>query len=393
MSSPGKNDRRKVRSERGGRPFYALALTVIKLQLSGMSKSSDAIVDRFITAQNRLVLQAADLSLETIASMVEKGSIDISPQYQRRERWDNDKQSALIESFLLNVPVPPIYLAEDDFGTYSVIDGKQRITAIHKFMRNNLTLSKLQSFTEIIGGKYQDLPRPLQSSLEVRPYLRVVTLLRQSDSDLKYEVFTRLNIGGEPLNPQEIRNVAFRGELNDLIYRLAEHRFLKQQLKVKDNRSSAYRNMVDVEFVLRFFALSDKWESFSGDYRDSMDNFMIRHRATSTTERNQFEQRFMRSIDFCERIWGRNAFKRPGENGWRDQMLAGMYDAQMVAVALADGTILERAVNAKDLVQERTRNIFFTDPYFDSAVRVGTNNSNKVRYRIRKILEILQRVG
>jgi hypothetical protein len=91
--------------------------------------------DRFIEAQRSLVLQAADFSLETIAQMVDSEAIDISPSYQRRERWKRDKQSALIESFLLNIPVPPVYLAEEEFGRYSIIDGKQRLTAIRDFMR------------------------------------------------------------------------------------------------------------------------------------------------------------------------------------------------------------------------------------------------------------------
>ncbi len=79
------------------------------------------VVDRFVEAQDSLVLQASDLSLETIASMVESGAIDVAPGYQRRARWDAQKQGSLIESFLLNVPVPPVYLAEEDYGTYSAL--------------------------------------------------------------------------------------------------------------------------------------------------------------------------------------------------------------------------------------------------------------------------------
>lgn len=185
-------------------------------------KNDDGVVQRFERAQDRLVLQAADLSLETIAAMVDQEAIDVQPGYQRRERWSHAAQSALIESFLLNIPVPPVYLAEDDFGTYSVIDGKQRITAVSAFMRDRLTLIELQKFSELEGKKFSGLPRALQNALQVRPYIRAVTLLKQSDPELKYEVFTRLNTGGEPLLPQEIRNVLYRGPLNDLVFKLAE---------------------------------------------------------------------------------------------------------------------------------------------------------------------------
>jgi hypothetical protein len=95
---------------------------------------------------DRLVLQAADLSLETISNMVDRKAIDIAPSFQRRERWSPMKQSALIESFLLNVPVPPVYLMEDDYGTYSVIDGKQRIMAINAFISGKLHLSACDRF-------------------------------------------------------------------------------------------------------------------------------------------------------------------------------------------------------------------------------------------------------
>ena len=111
-----------------------------------MENSEVSVIKRFKRAQDRLVLQASDLSLGTIGSMVEREAIDVSPDYQRRERWSREKQAALIESFLLNVPVPPVYLSEDEYGKYSVVDGKQRITAIHAFMKDELRLHNLEEF-------------------------------------------------------------------------------------------------------------------------------------------------------------------------------------------------------------------------------------------------------
>ncbi len=173
--------------------------------------SDQEIVSRFEDAQNALVLQASDLSLETVAAMVSNQAIDVRPQFQRRERWDIERQASLIESFLLNIPVPPVYLSEDDFGRYSVIDGKQRIMAITEFMRNRLYLRSIVRYPEVRGRRFQDLPEALRNALTVRPYIRAITILRQSDRAIKYEVFHRLNSGGEPLNPQGIRNVIYRG--------------------------------------------------------------------------------------------------------------------------------------------------------------------------------------
>lgn len=348
------------------------------------------IVRDFIAAQDRLVIQASDLSLETVRRMVEDGAIDVAPVYQRRERWSATKQSALIESFLLNIPVPPIYLAEDDYGRYSVIDGKQRLTAIQEFVAGRLPLTQLDKFSELEGYRFPQLPDELQNALSVRPYIRAVTLLKQSDPDLKYEVFTRLNTGGEPLNAQEIRNVAFRGNLNTLIYDLAdEATFLRKQLKIFGVRASAYRNMDDAEYVLRFLTLREYWRTFSGDFRRSMDDFMRTRRDLDNHRLNALRAHFEAALSGCERLWGERAFQRPAGAGWRDQTLAGMYDAQMVAVDLVGPKVVDRLADEPNGVLTATRSLF-ADRQFEEAVREATNTPSRVRFRIEQMQALLK---
>lgn len=350
------------------------------------------IVAVFENAQDRLVIQHSDLALESLAAMVDAGAIDIEPRYQRRDRWTQVKRSALVESFLLNIPVPPVYLAEDDFGTYSVIDGKQRLTAIRDFMRNKLVLSKLETFTELEGLKFEQLPVELGNALRIRPYLRVVTLLKQSDPQLKYDVFERLNTGGERLNPQEIRNVAFRGDLNNLIYgELCKSDFLLQQLKIgkPPGKSPAYRNMRDAEYVLRYLTLRSEWKSFSGDLARSMDAFMEKHRRVSPEQLESFRESFTEALRWVETLWGKKAFARPVEGGWRNQTLAGLYDAEMIAVSEIDTSTLESLKRKPSDVLKVTRALF-GDPAFDIAVRQGTNTPSRVRYRIEKLVDALR---
>lgn len=349
-----------------------------------------SIEKRFNIAQDSLLLQSSDLSLDTISSMVEKDAIDITPHYQRRERWKPDKQSALIESFLLNVPVPPVYLAEDDFGTYSVIDGKQRITAINQFMTERLSLQNLESFHEIEGARLSDLPASMRHALGIRPYVRVVTLMKQSSPELKYEVFTRLNKGGESLNPQEIRNVAFRGRLNDMIYDLAKNDFLRRQLKIKNEKTPAYQKMQDAEYVLRYLTLRTVWRDFSGSLSKSMDEFMQENQNASSKEINKMRSHFTRSIDACERIWGNKAFHRPSGDSWRDQLLAGMYDAQMLAVSELSDQDISRLANNSLNVLNRTRDLFSNDPEFEQSVRQGTNTPSRIVYRVNAVINLLK---
>lgn len=353
------------------------------------SVSELKIIKKFESSQDSLVLQSSDLSLETIAQMVSSGAIDISPHYQRRERWHIDAQAGLIESFLLNVPVPPVYLAEDDFGTYSVIDGKQRITAIHGFLRDKFSLDGLSRFSEVNGMMFKNLPKPLQNALSIRPYLRVVTLLKQTDPELKYEVFTRLNTGGQPLLPQEIRNALYRGSLNDELFRLAENEFLLKQLKIKTKSESVFKEMTDIEVVLRFLALNESWRSFSGDMRRNMDDFMAKNRRMKQKGIKDLKSMFDCAISRCEALWGGSAFRRYTNNNFRDQFLASIYDAEMISIYELSDSEFETVMQSRTKVIAATKRLF-QDNTFEEAVRVSTNTPSRVRYRIEKVGEMLR---
>lgn len=352
------------------------------------TKSEAAIVSQFNKAQDKLVLQASDLSLETVAAMVESNAIDTQPRYQRRERWTTRAQSALIESFLLNIPIPPVYLAEEGFGTYTVIDGKQRLTTIAKFMRNKLRLVDLATFSELEGVIFKELPRDLKNALSIRPYLRAVTLLKQSDPELKYEVFTRLNTGGEPLEPQEIRNAIFRGQFNDMLFKLSAAPFLRKQLKIKTLKEPVYLSMQDVEYVLRFFTVRDSWEDFGGEYRRSMDEFMANHKDASLAECAKYRVKYSEALARCEAIWGEGAFKRYENGVLRNQFLAGMYDAQMVAASKLSKKQFDGVLAKHAAVIASTKKLSL-DQKFDSSVRVATNNKSNVRYRVSAVYDLL----
>lgn len=343
------------------------------------------IIDRFKIAQNSLVIQQSDFSLAAIHDMVSHGAINVSPHYQRRDRWPTDKQSALIESFLLNVPVPPIYLSEDEYGQYSVIDGKQRITAIEDFLNGSLRLRALKKFTELEGSRFKDLPPQLQNALAVRPYIRVTTLLKQSDENLKYEVFLRLNTGGDKLKDQEIRNVAYAGPLNELLFELSEQDFLKNRLKIFGDKSAAYRNMDDVEHVLRFFTLHERWEAMGSSLSDAMDDFMKRHKDDSS---DRMASLFIRCLESCEKIWGNNAFHKPTPSGWREQLISPLYDAQMIGVSFLSNSQVEELSRQRNAVYRATRRLY-SDPNFSKAVTQGTNTPSSVRFRVAAIRDML----
>ena len=349
-----------------------------------------SILEKFQKSQQSLVVQSADLSLLAISQMAEGDAIDVSPDYQRRERWTQKSESKLIESFLLNIPVPPVYLAEYDYGKFSVIDGKQRLTSIWRFMTGQFKLSGLDKFKEIDGLHFSELPTELQNTLNVRPFVRAVTLLKQSDPDLKYEVFIRLNQEGRPLLAQEIRNAAFRGKFNDLLIKLSESPFLLDQLKISSKKESAYTTMQNIELTLRFFALSEGWKTFSGDLQATLDEYMRANQKKDQTWLDQKEKDFIETLNKCQRIWGEKAFKRPAGAEYRDQLLAGLYDAQMQACFAASEEKIQNFIKTPNSGDALIREAFDI-PEFEDAVRVGTNTPTKLRYRINKLLELINR--
>ena len=357
--------------------------------------SNKSILDKFLNAQNQLVIQSADLSLGSISSMVKSGAIDIAPPYQRRERWNEQKKSALIESFLLNIPVPPIYLAEDEYGKYSIIDGKQRITSIYEFMSQEMKLSGLEDFQELEGITFNQLPPEMQNTLTIRPYLRVTTLLKQSNQNLKYEVFKRLNTGGDILLSQELRNVLYRGSLNDLIISLSENSILHQQLKIdekKKKENKLYREMVDVEYVLRFFTLRETWKNFGGNFQVAMDKFMQHNQNSDDQKCQELKEIFEESIGLCSKIWGKQAFMRPSGDSVRNLVVQGFYDLQMVSVSLflKYKNIIDD--NKSKQIRDEFTKEYETDKKFEDSIRKFTSNPENVEYRIKKMNEILSKV-
>lgn len=352
----------------------------------------DNIVEKFLQAQNRLVFQSSDLSLEAIANMVKGEAIDIKPKYQRRERWNKNKQSALIESFLLNIPVPPIYLAEDEYGKYSVIDGKQRVTSVYNFILQKERLVNLEKFKEIEGYTFDELPSPLNNALKIRPYIRVITLLKQSDSLLKYEVFNRLNTGGDKLLSQEIRNAAFEGELNDLLVKLSENEFFQIQFNIdtdkKREKSKIYKEMLDVEYVLRFFTLRDSWNSFNGNMKVAMDNFMEKNYRDKDLNIGELKSIFNQTLDICSRIWEDRAFKRPDG---RNEIIQGIYDVQTVALSFflnQEDLIIER----RQQIIDRFENLYYNDLDFQISMRQFTSNIKQVNYRIGTMIRLFEEI-
>ena len=255
-------------------------------------KQEDGRVVELIHAiDNRLKkvhTQSLDLSFNELLDMHRSGELDISPEYQRLFQWSEGARSRFIESLLLEMPVPPIYVIEEQDGKYLLIDGLQRISSylhlrgeleaahldppIHK--GEKLVLSDCDIVTELNGNTVDDLGTALQIRLK-RAFVRVEVVRKGSDPAFKYYMFKRLNTGGQLLSSQQLRNCTIRllnSEFNDFIIRLSKYpSFLScTDNLTQDRRLSAF----DQELVLRFFAFKNNKNNFKHDVDDFLTKYM-----------------------------------------------------------------------------------------------------------------------
>ena len=188
--------------------------------------------------------------------------------------------------------------------------------------------------------------------------------------------------------PQELRKVAYRGSLSDLVFELSETPFLREQLKITSNDSPAFKNMEDAEYVLRYFALRSGWQTFSGSLRGELDGYMIKNQHVNPARMKTLRDTFLRSLNACQKIWGAHAFKRHTGTDWRSQFLAGMYDAEMLAVGELTDPQLAKAITRSTIAVKRTAALFVS-PDFEKFVRQGTNTPSFVRNRVNAVIELL----
>ncbi len=362
-----------------------------------MEETDNSIEENFVNFLNKkqreLITSTVDYNLDSLSQLIKNRTVDLAPKYQRRYRWDDSRKSKLIESFLMNVPIPPIFLNEDDYGKYSVIDGKQRLSAINDFLSGSLTLTGLVVFKDLNGLTFLDLPSAFQSSLRIRANVRAIIILRQSDKDIKYEVFQRLNTGGVRLNAQEIRNSAFPGLFNDKLIDLSESKFFQRVLGIKSkNKSRIYQEMKDVELILRFFALKNNWKTYAGGLKKILDTFMDDNKNLTKKAVDDLAKEFVETAEKVESIFGEaGSYRRwiPENKKWKQQISAPLFDAQMFACYKKNKTKLEEN---KEEILKQFKNLFSKDPEFVDSIESSTASPNRFLYRINKLNNIINSV-
>lgn len=217
------------------------------LEVDNQAEAGDP--DATFPPNRDVVTQNYDLVIGSLMEQIKGSDIVLRPSFQRGYVWSNATASRLIESVILNVPIPPCYLSQNDDFELDVIDGQQRLQSIYRFMDNQFALSSLAIATELNGLRFHKLPTKIQRQIKTHT-IRCVMITNKSHADVKFDIFERLNSNTSTLNAQELRNCIYRGDFNDLLRKIAER---PTWLKIL-GRKAADKRMKGEETILRHFA-------------------------------------------------------------------------------------------------------------------------------------------
>lgn len=346
--------------------------------------NDDANIASDIPKEQRILrTQAYDKSISDIISMIRDGDVTLNPDFQRNYLWDNKKASLLIESILLNVPIPVIYVAEEEDSSWSVVDGLQRLNSLRRFFDNEFKLTGLEVLTELKGLQFSTL-NPKAARLLKNGILRIILIFKESNPEIKYDIFMRLNRGSIQLSEQELRNCLYRGKLNDLIDDKLRHfpKFLKLI-----GFTEAHKRFVDSELIVRYFTLSENFNKQTGvidDYKgrivSAMNRFYEKHKNITDAELQGLEEKFTSTIDKVYSVLGNLAFQRASADGNFDGRLnRSLMDCVMLSF---EDYPIETLLEHKAAITNLHNSLPTTNKEFGDAISLGTSDKKKIELRL-----------
>lgn len=330
------------------------------------------------------------MSIGELANLYQDGDLKINPIYQRMFRWDITQQSALIESILLNIPIPPIYVYQNEKGKWNLIDGQQRLSTIFKFMgilkkeseedeSHELVKSEPLTCTKFLPsleGKYWDNEDTNISLTDAqRRYIKrakilIIIIDKSSDEFAQYEMFQRLNTGGSHLSPQEIRNCILVMK-NEEVYKklkdMSKYQNFINTLPIseKDSEEQGYLELIVKYFVLRYssFNVSDS-ENYNNFLTDEILDLINKNNIDFDKEEELFKQTF----DLLYEVMDENAFKKyDAEKGKSSgAVLVGAYEAIIPGLTANINYYKDQKIE----LEQTIKNIYSTDEY-QSATKRG----------------------
>lgn len=341
-----------------------------------MATNPAIALQKQLDEERRLVsFDSYDMSIRQIYDMYIEKAIFVPPEYQRQFVWDPARESALIESIFLGIPVPSLFMATNPDSTWEIVDGVQRLSTLVHFIgatapvlqamnrKQPLEIEGLEKLSSLNSFTFETLAKSIQLMFMTRP-IRVTVLNDKSDLNVRFDLFERLNTGGISLTNQEIRNCIYRGPFNEALKTLARSDIFKSVVLLKD---SSHRNGMAEEYVLRFFAYLDEYENFDHNVKEFLNSYMRQHspKALPATKAKLFKETFAVLA---------KAYPDGIARGQSSITAANLYEALTVGVALA--------LRAKKAISIPKLKRLANDPELKKLTTGATNSNKMVRARI-----------
>jgi uncharacterized protein with ParB-like and HNH nuclease domain len=342
-----------------------------------------------IKARNTLSADRLDMSFGELINMYDAGELIIDPEFQRYFRWDIYQRTRFLESILCGIPIPSIFIAEDDNGRWEIVDGLQRVSTVLSFFgklrdeqsskENSWSMCEGDLLKNLADKKIDDLPLKFQLNIK-RSAVRIEVIKWDSRYDMRYELFNRLNTGGSPLTEQEVRNCIFRGEGNELaneIRELAENKdFTALVNPTKRQKSQLYLD----ELVVRFYALL--WPE---EPERTLGSHLTEYMRRASSDHKLFQgskNLFLRTLDVVKKTNIEKVF-----HGANHSFSPSRYDGIMMGIAYRIDSCEKKPKKVAEKIQQLVR-----DQEFLSATGVGSNYQTRVKKRIKRAKEIFKNV-
>lgn len=329
-------------------------------------------------------------SLRNVLDMIEEGDLELAPDFQRNKVWKSRQKSRLVESVLLQIPLPAFYFAEDASGLMRVVDGLQRLSTIHGFVHGGpdaLRLVDLE-YLRLEGARFDELPAPLRRRL-LNSQIVVHVIDPTTPASVKYDIFKRINTGGTPLNAQEVRHCMSKPRSRDFLRSCTALDIFD---KATGGRFRDHIRMDDREVVLRFCAF---YLYGVEGYLDigSMDTFLERTTSAldnpqevSDVKLQELRAAFGRSMENCYLVFGQHAFRKwPVGSDFRNPINRPLFETWSIALSRYGAGDLARR---REEIVERARTAMWLDRSYLDSITSSTGDSMKVRIRFERAAQI-----
>lgn len=332
--------------------------------------------------QRKLNTETYDFTVSTINDYIKDNHIKI-PKFQRGYVWNRSQASRLIESLIIQCPIPVVFLSQNTDETLSVIDGNQRLNSINLYLEEDFALQGLTAYPELDGFKFSELDPRFQRHIKNRT-IRCIVILKDTHPQIKFDVFERLNTGSVKLNAQELRHGIHHGSLMNLLEKLRKNETWKEVSGYKNDK-----RMKSEELILRFFSLSEYWRTYQKPLSGFLSSYSERYQNADKDKIAELKGNFESTIQIANDLYGKLAFRTFDRELKNSKFNAALFDAEMIAFFELDLTPKDiQTLKNKDVVKKTVK--LFEDEKFLKQISQATTDKNAVLSRIRTFQTFLK---